>query len=212
MRASKAKTKIRQEQLARAALKLLAVRGWQCISLAAIAREVGVVTSAVYRHYKCKDDVLNAVLDLVGASFQNNVQIARHTSADPVAQLHEILVRHVQLITDGVPVPRIVLSEDIFTGSARRRKKVQTIYQAYLGHVTDIIRHAQKQRCICGEPAAETLSLMWLGLVQSPAILWLLSKGGFDLQEHCERAWQVFIQGITTIDCCGDKRISGNGL
>jgi AcrR family transcriptional regulator len=57
MRATKAKTAIRQEQIARAALKLLALKGWQSVSLAAIAKEVGVVTSAVYRHFAGKEEL-----------------------------------------------------------------------------------------------------------------------------------------------------------
>ncbi|MFA6546609.1 MAG: helix-turn-helix domain-containing protein, partial [Limisphaerales bacterium] len=73
MRAKKTKTETRREQIARAAMRLLAVRGWQRVSLAAIARKVGVVPSAVYRHFSSKDEVLDAVLNLVGQSFQANI-------------------------------------------------------------------------------------------------------------------------------------------
>jgi hypothetical protein len=45
MRASKAKTEIRQGQISQAALRLLAMRGWRRVSLAAIAKEVGIVAS-----------------------------------------------------------------------------------------------------------------------------------------------------------------------
>jgi AcrR family transcriptional regulator len=51
MRASKAKTEIRQGQISQAALRLLAMRGWRRVSLAAIAKEVGIVASDVYRHF-----------------------------------------------------------------------------------------------------------------------------------------------------------------
>jgi AcrR family transcriptional regulator len=193
MRATKAKTEIRQEQIARAALKLLALKGWQSVSLAAIAKEVGVVTSAVYRHFAGKDDLLDAVLNLVDQSFQSSLNVARNAAADPVDCLHQVLLRHVELISGGVPVPRIILSEDVFTGSARHRKRVQAIYRAYLGEIAAIIAEGQRQRLIQDETAAETLSLMWLGLVQSPAILWLLGHGSFDLRAHCECAWNLFV-------------------
>lgn len=196
MRAHKASTEIRQEQIARAAMKLLAVRGWQRVSLAAIAREVGVVPSAVYRHFKGKNQVLEAVLELVNESFQANVRAARVETTDPLAQLRGVFTRHVQLITSGVPVPRIVLSEDVFTGSARHRHRVQAIYQAYLDQIAAMVREGQKQGQLRREPAAETLALMWLGLVQSPAILWLLSHGSFDLRRHCDRAWELFEETI----------------
>jgi AcrR family transcriptional regulator len=196
MRAHKASTEIRQEQIARAAMKLLAVRGWQRVSLAAIARKVGVVPSAVYRHFKSKNEVLEAVLELVHQSFQANVRAAQAEARDPVAQLRAVFTRHVQLITSGVPVPRIVLSEEVFTGSARHRHRVQAIYQAYLDQLAAMVRDGQQQGQIGCEPAAETLALMWLGLVQSPAILWLLSHASFDLHQHCDRAWELFEETI----------------
>ena len=85
MRASKAKTEIRQQQIARAATRLLAKRGWEQVSLAGIAKAVGVVPSAVYRHFSGKDQVLDAVLDLVAQSFQTNLQTARGATTNPVA-------------------------------------------------------------------------------------------------------------------------------
>jgi AcrR family transcriptional regulator len=196
MRASKAKTEIRQQQIARAATRLLAKRGWEQVSLAGIAKAVGVVPSAVYRHFSGKDQVLDAVLDLVAQSFQTNLQAARGATTNPVAQLQQALARHVDLIASGVPVPRIILCEDVFTGSPRHRRRVQAIYQAYLGEIAAIIRDGQNQNLIRRELAADTLSLMWLGLVQTPAILWLVSREGFDLRQHCERAWQLFAEAI----------------
>lgn len=193
MRAKNARTEIRQEQIARAAMKLLALRGWQRISLAAIAREVGVVTSAVYRHFKSKDEVLDAVLDLVEQRFQANVG---NSSNDPLTRLRDVLMRHVDLIASGVPVPRIILSEAVFAGHPRHCKRVQKIYQNYLAAIALIFRDGQEQGLIQGKLSPETLSIMWLGLVQSPAILWLLGHGKFDLKQHCKRAWQLFAAAI----------------
>jgi len=171
MRASKAKTEIRQGQIAQAVLKLLAVRVWRRVGLAAIAKTVGFVPSDVYRHFTGKDQVLDAVLDLVDQRFQTNLKVARQKTADPVGCLHEVLIRHVQLILGGIPVPLIVLAEDVFTGRPRRRKRVQEIYRNYLGEIAAIIQEGQHKNLIRRELAAETLSMMLLGLVQTPAIL-----------------------------------------
>ena len=78
-------------------------------------------------------------------------------------------------------------AEDVFTGSRRHRRRVQAIYQAYLGGIAAIIRDGQDRKLIRRKLAADTLSLMWLGLVQTPAIVWLVGRQGFDLRQHCER-------------------------
>jgi AcrR family transcriptional regulator len=192
MRASKAKTEVRREQIAQAAMKLLAVRGWRQVSLAAIARAVGVVPSAVYRHYPSKDKVLEAVLELVDQSFAANVHAGREFPGSPVEQLHEVLRRHARVIVGGVPIPRIILSEDVFTGSPRHRKRVHGIYANYLGAIASLLQAGRDQKLIQSNLSNATLALMWLGLVQSPAIVWLLGQGDFDLEQHCERAWSAF--------------------
>jgi AcrR family transcriptional regulator len=196
MRADKVTTEIRQEQIARAATRLLAVRGWQQVSLAAVAKAVGIVPSAVYRHFSGKDQMLDAVLDLVDQSFQTNLRAARRATTNPVTRLKQALMQHAELIRSGVPIPRIILCEDVFTGSPRHRKRVKAIYQTYLGEIAAIIRDGQDQNLIRPELAADTLALMWLGLVQTPAILWLVIREGFDLRQHCERAWQLFAETI----------------
>jgi len=196
MRANKTTTGIRREQIARAATRLLAVRGWRRVSLTSVAKAVGIVPSAVYRHFRSKDQVLDAVLELVDQSFQANLRAARRATTDPVAQLRQALARHAELISSGVPVPRIILCEDVFTGSPRHRKRVRAIYQAYLGQIAAMIRDGQNQNLIRRELAADTLALMWLGLVQTPAILWLVSGEGLDLRQHCERAWRLFAEAI----------------
>lgn len=196
MRARKARTEIRQEQIAHTALKLLAVRGWQRVSLATIARKVGVVPSAVYRHFRSKDEVLDAVLELVDQSFQANVQAGRMANPEPLAQLHDVLRRHVALILSGVPVPRIVLSEDVFTGNPRHRQRAHRIYRDYLAAIAAIFREGQDRGHIRRALAPEALSVMWLGLVQSPAIFWLLGNGHFDLERQCEGAWELFAQAL----------------
>jgi AcrR family transcriptional regulator len=205
MRASKAKTEIRQGQISQAALRLLAMRGWRQVSLAAIAKEVGIVAADVYRHFNGKDQVLDAVLDLVDQSFQTNLQAARQANTDPVTCLHEVLMRHVELIRGGVPVPRIILSEDVFTGLQRHRERVRAIYQNYLAEIGAIVQDGQHQNLIRRELSAETLSLMWLGLVQSPAILWLVGQGNFDLRKHCESAWGLFAE-MTQTSTSGNRK------
>jgi len=50
MRALKTKTEIRQEQIAQAALRLIAKHRYHQLSVASLAKEVGVVPSAIYRH------------------------------------------------------------------------------------------------------------------------------------------------------------------
>jgi hypothetical protein len=66
------------------------------------------------------------------------------------------------------------------------------MFQEYLGEVTDIIREGQRAGRVRANLAPDTLSVMFLGLVQPAAILRVMSGGEFDVTGHAERAWQIF--------------------
>lgn len=116
MRAAKTRTEVRQDQIARSALAVIARHGFHELNVARVAREVGVVPSAIYRHYRSKDEVLDAVLDLVAERLLGNVAAVRAGPEDGLERLRRLLMRHAQMVRDEVPVPRIVFSEQIFSG------------------------------------------------------------------------------------------------
>ena len=74
MAEEKLDTQIRREQIAEAALSLVADQGLRRLSVAAVARRVGLVPSGIYRHFKSKDEILAAVLDRIEARLLANVQ------------------------------------------------------------------------------------------------------------------------------------------
>lgn len=196
MRATKTNTEIRQDQIATAALELMARHGPKSLSVSGLARKVGVVPSAIYRHYRSKDAVLDAVLDLIAQRLQDNVQAVRQETPDALERLHRLLNRHVQLIQKNAAIPRVVLSEEIFSGHAKRRQRVHRIIKGYLAGVAELVCQGQRDGSLRTNLPADTVAVMFLGLIQPAVILWLISDGAFDVAAHAQRAWQIFGQTI----------------
>jgi AcrR family transcriptional regulator len=191
-RAEKIKTEIRQEQIARAALDLIARRGLNHLNIAALAREVGVVPSAIYRHYSGKDEVLESVLDLISKILLANVETVCQTTPDMLERLHLLLMRHVEVVRHHAGIPRVIFSEQIFAGSSARRRRVHQVLEAYLQKIAGIIAEGRRQGQIRADISPETAAVMFLGLVQPAIILWLMSNGAFDVVRHTERAWRLY--------------------
>ncbi|HZL43456.1 MAG TPA: TetR/AcrR family transcriptional regulator [Verrucomicrobiae bacterium] len=197
-RAQKIKTEIRQEQIARAALVLIARRGLNHLNIGALSREVGVVPSAIYRHYPGKDRVLESVLDLISRSLLTNIEAVCQATPDALERLHLLLMRHVQLVRHHAGIPRVLFSEQIFAGSARRKQRVHQTLQGYLQKIARIIAEGRDQGQIRADIAPDTAAVMFLGLVQPAIILWLMSNGTFDVAGHAERAWCLFREMLET--------------
>jgi AcrR family transcriptional regulator len=212
-RAQNVKTEIRQEQIARAALVLIARRGLNHLNIAALALEVGVVPSAIYRHYSGKDEVLEAVLDLISKMLLANIEAVCQATPDALDRLHLLLMRHVQLVRHHVGIPRVLFSEQIFAGNTRRRRRAHQTLHAYLQKIATIIREGQRQGQIRADVSPDTTGIMLLGLVQPALILWLMSNKAFDVVRHAEEAWRLFREMLqTTENLIGSENGSGSRI
>ncbi len=189
-------TEKRQEQIAEAALNLIATGGVASLNMADLARCIGIVPSAIYRHFESKDKVLDAVLDLLQKRLLGNVEIVRRQASEPLEQLKRLLALHIRLILDYQALPRLIFSGDIYAGHPERKKKIYEIVGNYLGKVADIIREGQTRGSINPAMEPDMLSVVFLGLIQPTAILWHLSDGKFDAGKQVERAWPFFCEAI----------------
>jgi AcrR family transcriptional regulator len=196
MSVEKLQTRVRQEQIAQAALDLVATDGVKKLSVAAVAGRVGLVPSALYRHFKGKAQVLDATLELIHSKLLENVKAVGQETDDVLAQLHGLLMRHVRLIQENRGIPRIIFSQDFYAGHPDRRGRVYQIIRGYLAQVARIIRNGQKAGQIDRQIDPGVASVMFLGLIQPSAVLSHMSEGEFDVMRQAQRAWPLFVKAM----------------
>ncbi|HEQ60016.1 MAG TPA: TetR/AcrR family transcriptional regulator [Firmicutes bacterium] len=196
MRARKTESEIRREQIVQAALDLIGDQGLSSLSIAAIAERVGIVPSALYRHFKSKDEVLDAVLELLRSRLLANVAQARKETPEALQRLRRLLVRQVRLLSENRAIPQVVFSDGIYTGHAERKAKVAQMITAYLGRIQEILEEGKQEGTIRQDVVPSTASLMFLGLILPAAVLSNISEGRFDLIAHAESAWPTFARCI----------------
>jgi AcrR family transcriptional regulator len=189
-------TEVRQDQLTDATLAVVADHGLRGLSLAAVARRVGLTPSAIYRHFASKDAMLDAVLERMRERLHGAIVAARAETDDPVEALHRLLQRHMQLIRLNRALPRIVLSDDYHIGHPERRQKLLGVFSGYLDGVAGIIRQGQRLGSIRSDVNARSLAILFLGLIQPAGVLWTLSDGRFDVTGQARAAWPVFEQAL----------------
>jgi AcrR family transcriptional regulator len=194
---AKLHTHIRREQIAEAALKLVASQGVKRLSIAAVARRVGLVPSGIYRHFKSKDAMLEAVLDLLESRLQANVAAAREETGDAVKRLHGLFIRHIRIIREGGQAfPRIVFSVEAGAVDPQRKARVRRIVGGYLAEIERMVREGQKQNRIDKKLVPRTAAMLFLGMIVPAGILWHLTDSGFNLTQHAGRVWKMFEQAL----------------
>jgi AcrR family transcriptional regulator len=196
VRAPKQDTAVRQEQIVQAALALIAEEGLKSLNVASLAERVGLVPSGLYRHFTGKDAIIDAVLDLIEHRLSANVEAACKEANEPLICLHRLLERHIRLVCENAAIPKVVFSDEVLSNHPTRTARLYRIIRGYLRKVADVIQNGQQTGSIRHDVDADTLSVMFLGLIQPAAILWHASAGNFDLRRHAERAWSLFAESI----------------
>ncbi|EMS77400.1 transcriptional regulator, TetR family [Desulfotignum phosphitoxidans DSM 13687] len=198
MSARKTDTQQRQEQITQAALDLINDQGVSGLSIAGIARRVGIVPSALYRHFASKDAVLDAVLDLIRQRLLDNVAHVREQTDVPLEQLRLLLIRHAFLLDENRAIPSVVFSEAVYTGAPERKSRVTSIITDYLKEIQAIIALGQQDGSIHKKIEPATAAVLFMGMILPAAILSNISEGLFDITAHVKNVWPAFVRSVST--------------
>jgi AcrR family transcriptional regulator len=196
MPAPKTQTLQRQEQITQAALDLINDSGVTGLSIAGIARRVGIVPSALYRHFTSKDAVIDAVLDLIQQRLLANVAHVRDQTQVPLQQLKLLFTRHTAMLSENRAIPHVVFSDAVYCGQPGRRARVANIITTYLKEVETIITSGRQDGTIRKDVVPATAALMFLGMIMPAAVLWNVSGGKFDMAAHEKTAWPAYERSI----------------
>lgn len=196
MAEAKLDTEIRREQIAEAAMNLIAAQGLRRMSIAAVARRVGIVPSGIYRHFKNKDEIIHAVLNRVGRRLAENVEAACRASDDPLQQLNGVMMRHIRFIREGRAVPRMVFAEDSQTDNSLLKQHVVGVLSGYISLVAEIVERGQARGDIRSDVDSRTVAMMLFGIVMPAGIIWHMTDGGFDVTRHARQSWRLFTSAV----------------
>ena len=198
MRAQKTESELRQQQIVEAALELIGSEGINALTIAGIAARVGIVPSALYRHFKGKDEVLDAVLELLQFRLADSVSRVREETKGALPRLQSLLMRHARMLSENRAIPHVVFSDGLYTGRPERKAKVGGIILGFLKKIEQILEEGQQEGAIRDDVVPATAAVMFLGMILPAAVLRNVTEGRFDMIANAENAWPVFVRCIAT--------------
>ncbi|HSL62891.1 MAG TPA: TetR/AcrR family transcriptional regulator [Desulfotignum sp.] len=196
MPARKTDTEQRQDQIVQAALDLINDSGITGLSIAGIAQRVGIVPSALYRHFSSKDAVLDAVLNLIETRLLANVSYAGKLASGPLEQLRLLFRRHIAMLNENQAIPHVVFSDAVYTGDPGRKARIARTIATYLKEVEAIIARGKEDGSIRMDVVPATAAVMFLGMIMPAAVLWNISEKKFDIAFHVKTAWPMFEHAV----------------
>ncbi len=185
----------RREQIAEAALKL-AEKGVSFITMESVAKACSIVPSALYRHYRNKDEVFDGLRDLVRDKLIENATLAAKEEKSPMAILKNLATRHADLLYKYPGIPRLIFSDKISGKNSLRRKAFLAVMTEYRATAASIAEDGQKSGELRNDVKPEDIVFMLLGTVVPPSFLFHISDGEFDPRPQVQKNLMLFEDAV----------------
>ncbi len=206
MRAKKIERKIRREQIAQATLDLIGAEGINAVNITEVAKIVGLVPSGIYRHFKNKEELLDATVKLIGKKITANIETVCACKKDALQQLKMLLELEVKMLEENKAIPLAIFSENIYIGSTERKAAIQAILSDYFCNIEKIVNTGQKEGQLRKDIDAMTIVLNFKGILLPAVIAGRIRGEKINLKKHAQKSWKLFCRAISPINTESGKK------
>ena len=174
--------KARQLEILEAAGAILNEEGIGGLTTKSIAKRVGFVESALYRHYKSKEDIIAGLLEFLRSKMEARLMpIAFSTDVPPEERLRLLFGAQIGLLVKNPHFLTAVFSDGLLKYSPGIRVGIQQLIAAMHKALTLIVKDGQKNDAFTeGVPAAEMAHIL-TGSLRFLMLRWHSSDFSFDV-------------------------------
>lgn len=190
-------TRIRKEEIVRAALEIVGSKGVRALTIAAIADAAGMSEANIYRHFSGKNGIYSALADFIGSSVMGNAATIAAGSRKPLEKLETIYFSHISIISEHPGIPRFVFSEDVLLGHPDLAKTLALRIGNYVETVSGVIAAGIQEGELKQDISPRETALTMLGIIQFTALRQTIAGLGFDIGIESKKLWSNFLKLIS---------------
>ena len=176
----------RQNQILNSTVDIIHVRGIQGFTIKNLAKEVGVTEAAVYRHFKSKDEILCAVLDVFIGKLLKLMEVIKGSDQGSLEKIEQVFSQLANTFTNRPAYVSVIFAEEIFKNSKPLSVKVGKILDINNESFESIIGDGQIRKEITNDINNKDLALIVMGSFRLMVKQWKMCCFAFDLVERSE--------------------------
>lgn len=174
-------TSKRQQQIIEVAGKLLIDKGIKGLTTKKLAEEIGFSESALYRHFRSKEDVIVFLLQYLEGNMKVRLQAIANNSEEPGIQLQEIFESQFQYFKENPHFVVAVLSEGLFNESETINQAISKIMHFKMDLLEQIVANGMQQDKILSTITKEEIVHILMGSFRLMLLKWKFSNFSLDI-------------------------------
>ncbi len=193
---SRETTDIRQEQIKKAVLDIIADEGLQNISTRNLAKRIGLSEGAIFRHFPTKRDIIKGIMDdvandLIGSL--RNIVLKPEKAED---KLFKYLCQNVKYLKENRGITMLLFSEAAHLGDKELKEKLNQILYEQKQLIIKMVKDGISEGVWDKSVNAEDIAIIYMGIPITFNIEFVLNKNGLNADNFCKRMYTLIIKTL----------------
>jgi len=184
----------RQFEIVEAAGKILTSSGVSGLTIKNLAKEMQFSESAIYRHFKSKEEIIVAMLNYLADSIDERLSNLNRT-ADPEAKFTAMFDEQFRFFKDNPHFVVAVFSDGLMEESQLINETILKLMNVKMKHLMPIMMEGQQKGIFTNAITAEELIHIVMGTFKLQMFKWRIANFQFDIN----RIGGNMVQSILTL-------------
>jgi AcrR family transcriptional regulator len=184
----------RQFEIIEAAGKILTDSGISGLTIKNLAKEMKFTESAVYRHFKSKEEIIIAMLEYLADNIDKRFSMAT-LSTDPEENFRALFGAQIKYFKENHHFVVAVFSDGLMEESQRINESIFKIMKIKMKYLLPIIVDGQQKVIFTNVLPAETLMHIVMGAFRLQMFKWRMANFSFDINQTANN----MVQSILTL-------------
>ncbi len=174
-------TSKRQQEIIESAGKLLIQKGVKGLTTKNLALEMNFSESALYRHFKNKEDIVVLLLDYLGSNIKERLNIISEKNSTSEVKLKLLFSSQFEFFNQNTHFVVAILSEGLFDESEKINQSIMKIIYYKMELITKIIEVGKENNEFTKSIETQEIVHIIMGSFRMMMLKWKFSKFEIDL-------------------------------
>lgn len=188
----KQNTEIRQQQIKRAALEIIASKGLAQLSTRNLAKRVGISEGAIFRHFKSKQDIILAIIQDIRTDMVERMSLVARQDAPADKRLFEMMCIQVKYILNNEGINILLFSEAAHYNDSVLKREMHDILASQKKIFKDVIKSGISQGLWSDKINVDDVVMLYMGIPINLNIELVLDRKGLKTESFCKRMFSLF--------------------
>lgn len=189
-------TDIRQEQIKKAVLEIIAEEGLHNLSTRKLAKKIGLTEGAIFRHFATKRDIIKGIMDDVARDLISSLRNIVISPVKSEEKLFNYLCTNVKYLKENRGITILLFSEATHLGDQELKEKLNQILSEQKQFIIKMVKDGITEGVWDKKLKPEDIATLYMGIPITYNIELVLNKSIVNIDDFCRRMFRLILKSL----------------